>query len=172
MNRAADWQWVLSGGRSLLRFASAVLLALGTATGAWAGETPPDEPVQATSPAGSTMLAEASFAARGARCGSVVVRHCRRPMVDKAAPGEWEMVQFAGPDSDEIVVNGQRIRDPGIREVFNRAFGSPLAASGMHTRVAGAGARCTSLEATGATLCSNGGNKLPALENPLTDWTF
>lgn len=82
------------------------------------------------------------------------------------------MVQFAGPDSDEIVVNGQKIRDPGVREVFERTFGSPLSSTGMRTRRGVAGARCTTVAASGATLCSNGGNSPPALENPLSDWTF
>lgn len=174
MNRATDRQWGLARGHApwLLRCGCAVLLAWGLVSPSWAGELPPDASAQGAQRPVSGMMAEARIAARGDRCGSVVVQHCRRPLVDKAAPEEWEMVQFAGPDSDEIVVNGRRIRDPVIREVFDRAFGSPLPAAGMRTRVAAAGARCTSVNNAGATLCSNGGNNLPALENPLTDWTF
>lgn len=152
------WGWARRVARR--HGARAALLALGLASVAGAVEAPADESPLPARPAA------------GAPCGSVVIRHCPRPVEEKKAPGEWEMVQFAGPDSDEIVVNGQRIRDPGVREVFDRAFGSPLTSAGMRTRVGSAGARCTTVQATGATLCSNGGSKLPALDNSLTDWTF
>jgi len=120
----------------------------------------------------------------GGRCGSVVIRHCRLRRETSAmvldpgltgrngAPMQWEVVQYEGPDSDEIVVNGQSIRDPGLQEVFDRTFGLPLQSRRMLTRTVMAGARCTTVYDSGATLCSNGGNSLPALENPLTDWVF
>lgn len=123
---------------------------------------------------------------QGAHCGSVVILHCRRRrevsslVLDPAlrgrngAPMQWEVVQFAGadPDPDEIIVNGERIRDPALKEVFDRAFGAPQDATGMLTRNGAGGARCTTIAGSGASLCSNSGGTLPALENPLTDWTF
>lgn len=154
--------------------ACAGVLAIGLAATALA-----DDPV----PAGG-IVPHAQALDEGSRCGSVVIRHCRvrrqaaapgaedTPAARAGAPAEWEAVQMAGPDSDEIVVSGERIRDPALKEVFDRAFGAPLAARGMHTRSAVAGARCTTVEGSGATMCSNGGNSLPALQNPLTDWTF
>jgi hypothetical protein len=120
----------------------------------------------------------------GARCGSVVIRHCRwrretsSVVLDPSlrgrngAPMQWEVVQYGGPDSDEIVVTGERIRDPGIQDVFERTFGTPRASTSMRTQVAASGARCTVIERTGANLCSNAPGGLPALDNPLTDWTF
>lgn len=172
MKLSAEGRWGSARGTSPWHAACAALLVMGLVSVAGASEAPADESAQGALPAAGMKLVEARAAAHGARCGSVVIRHCPQPETDKAAPDEWQMVQFAGPDSDEIVVNGQRIRNPGVREVFERTFGSPLGSAGMRTRVGAAGARCTTVAASGATLCSNGGNSLPALDNPLTDWTF
>jgi hypothetical protein len=158
---------------------AAVLLALALAPPLLAAQGQPA--AQAPAP---DAHAPAQQAAQGARCGSVVIRHCRRRretasmVLDPAlsgrngAPMQWEVVQFGGPDNDDIVVNGERIRDPTIQEVFERTFGSPLGSTAMMTRNGVAGARCTTIARSGATLCSNGGGGLPALDNPLTDWTF
>jgi hypothetical protein len=161
----------------LLRSAGAALLMLGLAPAAPAAQRPdPGATAQAST--------QAQDVSEGRRCGSVVIRHCRLrretsdAVIDPAlsgrngAPLQWEIVQFGGPDNDEIVVNGERIRDPGLRAVFDRAFGSPLGSRAMITRPAAAGARCTVIAVSGATLCSNGGNSLPALDNPLADWVF
>jgi hypothetical protein len=125
--------------------------------------------------------------AEGVRCGSVVIRHCRlrretaSMVLDPklrgrdGAPMQWEVVQFGGPDNDEIVVNGERIRDPGVREVFERAFGSPAGGSGTRTGYAAGGGLCTVVERSGATVCSNTGGGAPAAgfsTGDWTDWTF
>ena len=143
-----------------------------------------DEPLPQDQPAAARGSAHVRDMLEGGRCGSVVIRHCRLHRETSAmvldpgltghngAPMQWEVVQYAGPDNDEIVVNGLRIRDPGVKEVFDRAFGSPMGGTSMHTSAGAAGARCTTVDRSSATLCSNGGNKLPALDNPLTDWVF
>jgi len=143
-------------------------------------------PVQAApdAPAATGISAPAHESAEGSRCGSIVIRHCRRRRETSAtvldpslsgrngAPMQWEVVQYGGPDNDEIYVSGERIRDPAMKEVFDRTFGAPLGSPAMMTRNAGGGARCTTIVRSGAFLCSNGGGGLPALDNPLTDWTF
>jgi hypothetical protein len=130
------------------------------------------------------MSAPAREIAAGHRCGSVVIRHCRRrretssivldPSLSgrNGAPMQWEVVQFSGPDNDDIVVNGERIRDPAVGAVFDRTFGAPLGSPAMLTRRVAAGALCTNIIRSGAILCSNGGGGLLTLDNPLTDWTF
>jgi len=146
---------------------------------------PADEPLpQERGRAKDTAAQIREILEEGGRCGSVVILHCHlrqetsATILDPAltgrngAPMQWEVVQYGGPDNDEIVVNGQSIRDPGLKEVFDRTFGLPLQPRSMYTRTVVAGARCTTVFGSGATLCSNGGNGLPALENPLTDWVF
>jgi hypothetical protein len=130
------------------------------------------------------VSAPAQEVTEGNRCGSVVIRHCRlrretaSVVLDPAlsgrngAPMQWEVVQFGGPDNDEIVVYGERIREPAIKEVFERTFGSPLGYAAMTTRKARGGALCTTIVRSGAIQCSNGGGGLPALDNPLTYWSF
>jgi hypothetical protein len=159
--------------------AAALLLALGLPPRLLAAQTQ----VQGQQPSAG-VIAPAKETTEGNRCGSVVIRHCHRRretssmVLDPAlsgrngAPMQWEVVQFGGPDNDEIVVYGERIREPAIKEVFERTFGSPLGYAAMTTRNARGGARCTTIVRSGAIQCSNGGGGLPALENPLTDWTF
>ena len=159
-----------------------VLACLGMATAH--AQTPVDAPAPPDPTPGMLSGKHVRELAEGVRCGSVVIRHCRlrretsSMVLDPSlrgrngAPMQWEVVQFGGPDNDEIVVNGERIRDPGLYEVFVRAFGAPAGSDGMLTRTAAGGARCTVVERSGATLCSNPGSGLPALDNPLTDWTF
>jgi len=179
MHTAAVAKW---GGAVLRLFRVAiVVLAFSLSLPVLADEPlpqPQPQPAAAQGPGHIRDMLE------GGRCGSVVIRHCRwrretSSMVldpgltgHNGAPMQWEVVQYAGPDNDEIVVNGQRIRDPGVKEVFDRAFGSPMGGTSMHTSAGAAGARCTTIDRTAATLCSNGGNNLPALDNPLTDWVF
>jgi hypothetical protein len=167
--------------RRARRFWAVALLLPGLLAGAAWGQT---RAAQASPPNAVESGRPLHELAEGARCGSVVIRHCRwrressSSVLDPSlrgrngAPMQWEVVQYGGPDNDEIVVTGERIRDPGIQDVFERTFGTPRASTSMNTRVAAAGARCTVIERTGASLCSNSGAGLPALDNPLTDWTF
>jgi hypothetical protein len=177
MHAAAARQWGRADACPFRTFAA--LLALGLSVSVLAGEPLPKE----RAPAGdaSVHIREMS---EGGRCGSVVMRRCHLRRETSAtvldpgltarngAPMQWEVVQYGGPDNDEIVVYGQRIRDLGLKEVFDRTFGLPLQSRSMHTRTVAAGARCTTLDGSSATLCSNGGNRVAALENPLTDWVF
>jgi hypothetical protein len=121
--------------------------------------------------------------AEGARCGSVVIRHCRlrretaSMVLDPAlrgrngAPMQWEVVQFGGPDSDEIVITGERIRDPAVEEVFSRNFGPSSRGSALLTRPGLGGSRCTVVPSTGASVCSNSGGESRAVDGRLADWS-
>jgi len=125
-------------------------------------------------------------AAQGGNCGSVVIRHCEpRPhsssmVIDteraglSMAPEQWEAIRAAGPDldSDEIVVVGEREREPTPSEEFDRYLGSPSGPPSLISRDAGGGARCTTISRSGARLCSNSGGVLPGMGTPVTTWSF
>jgi hypothetical protein len=118
----------------------------------------------------------------GQKCGSVVIRHCQRAadsvVVDPnappvgQAPAQWEANRGIGMDADseEVIVTGERIRDAELNKVFERYLGAPPAS--MVTRKAKGGARCTTITRTGATYCSNSGDVLPGLADPVTQWSF
>lgn len=146
--------------------------------------------VAAGSAATTSVSADDASAAAGAnaiiasdKCGSLVIRRCRlrttaTMVVDPdlplrgISPLQWQQVRSAGPDSEEIVVSGERIREPTPGEVFDRYFGSPLISPGLVSRDAGGGGRCTTIVRTGATLCSNSGNVLPGMGTPVTSFSF
>jgi len=128
----------------------------------------------------------ASPVAQSANCRSVVIRYCqprartssvvidRTPLGLGRAPEQWEAVHAAGPDpdSDEIVIVGERIRQPTPSEVFDRYLGSPAGSTSLISRAAGGGARCTTISRSGATLCSSSGGVLPGMGTPVTTWSF
>jgi len=118
----------------------------------------------------------------GVNCGSLVIRNCRlrlpsvlagsgQPVLG-GAPLQWEAVHIAGPDADEIVVTGERIREPTASEVFERYLGSPQGSTSLISRPAFGGARCTTISRSGATLCSVSGAVLPGMGTPVTTWSF
>jgi hypothetical protein len=120
----------------------------------------------------------------GEKCASVVIRNCRARLVPDPslpaedtrppgrandAPGRWEAVRGADPDSDDIVVEEDRLRDPTIQEVFERYLGLP--GTGYRTRNIAGGARCTTINSTGATLCTQPANQAPPSSLPHTDFS-
>jgi len=131
---------------------------------------------------GGAAPATPEAVATGANCGSLVIRNCRLRLpsvlagsgeqVLGGAPSQWEAVHIAGPDSDEILVTGERIREPTPSEVFERYLGSPAGSTSMITRTALGGARCTTISRSGATLCSSSGGMLPGMGTPVTTWSF
>lgn len=136
---------------------------------------------------GSSAAAQAETGAEvaAADCGSVVIRNCRvRPrgasvVIDtnqpvlRAAPPQWEAVHAAGPDSEEIVVTGERPREPTPSEVFDRYLGAPVGSMGaLVSRQAAGGARCTTISRSGGTLCSVPGGAMPWMGTPVTSWSF
>ena len=118
----------------------------------------------------------------GVHCGSLVIRNCRLRLpsvladsgerVLGGAPLQWEAVHIAGPDADEIVVTGERIREATPSEVLERYLGTPSGSTSMMTRTAFGGARCTTISRSGATLCSSSGGVLPGMGTPVTTWSF
>lgn len=132
--------------------------------------------------AGSTPVKSEEPVTTGANCGSLVIRNCRLRLpsvladsgqrVLGGAPLQWEAVHIAGPDADEIVVTGERIREAAPSEVFERYLGSPAGSTSLISRAASGGARCTTISRSGATLCSTSGAVLPGMGTPVTSWSF
>ena len=120
-------------------------------------------------------------ATAGNKCASVVIRHClarfvAEPGADSSSsvkssstPGHWEAVRNIDPDSDEILVEEERIRDLAVHEVFERYLRAGPAS--LITRNAAGGARCTTIVSTGATLCSHPGAETPSSSLPRTDFS-
>jgi len=131
---------------------------------------------------GAQAAAKTEAVTTGANCGSLVIRNCRlrapSVVLDSGqrvlggAPQQWEAVHVAGPDPDEIVVTGERIREPTPSEVFDRYLGSPTGSTSLISRDAVGGARCTTISRSGATLCSSSGGVLPGMGTPVTSWSF
>lgn len=104
-------------------------------------------------------------------CASVVIRHCRlkfvpgqhldgddsHPAVD--LPAHWEAVRNATYDTEEIVVEGAAMRDPGVRDIFQRYFGTPVVPHNYVTKAVRGGARCTTDTSTGVRVCSRPGSE-------------
>lgn len=139
-----------------------------------------DTPAAAANKEGPAANAVTATAAP-AKCSSVVIRNCRArfipdPVAEGSqlprggeAPGRWEAVRNTDLDSEEILVEEDRLREPGIREVFERYLGAgPIA---FVTRNALGGARCTTIVSTGVRFCSHPGAETPGSGLPHTDFS-
>jgi hypothetical protein len=125
--------------------------------------------------------AAAATTATSNKCASVVIRHCRaqfvpdrtpeRPDTIKAkdVPGHWEAVRTTELDSGEILIEEERLRNPAVREVFDRNLRSEPA--GYVTRPGTGGARCTTITSTGATFCSHPGLETPSSGLPHAEFS-
>jgi len=166
----AVW-WSALGSRCVRRVASALLFSLAAPIALAAADS-----------TGTAAAAKTEALASGANCGSLVIRNCRlrAPSVVMpagqrvlgGAPLQWEAVHVAGPDPDEIIVTGERIREPTPSEVFDRYLGSPQGSTSLISHDAVGGVRCTMISRSGATLCSSSGGVLPGMGTPVTSWSF
>jgi hypothetical protein len=77
-------------------------------------------------------------------------------------PGHWEAVRNAAFDDDEILIEGQSLRTPGIREIFERYLGMSPPEPVFVTHPMRGGGRCTTDTRSGVRVCSHGGNEGPA----------
>jgi hypothetical protein len=171
------------GTRQALRARSPIgllLLLLGVLASVRAyGADAPTAPATNAATA-STATSPAASTATG-KCASVVIRHCRARFVadpsaartpgarPNEAPGRWEAERNADPDSNEILVEENRLRDPAVHEAFERYLRA--GPGGMLTRNATGGARCTTIASTGATFCSHPGAETPSSSLPHTDFS-
>jgi hypothetical protein len=141
---------------------------------------PPAAPATQTKPPPGGAAADRATTV--VKCTSVVIRNCRAQfVVDPAAagasqqtkgrtpPGRWEAVRSADPDSDEVLVEEDRLRDPALHEVFESYLGAGPDA--LITRNAAGGARCTTIASTGATFCSHPGTQAPTSSLPHSDFS-
>lgn len=159
-------------------WAMVALAALAGARGADSPGSPPGQPGAAPR---AQVAPSAGAGAAGSKCASVVIRNCRARLVSESEGAgqqegksgdvttRWEAVRASDADSDEILIEEQRIRDEAVREVFER-YMHPTAA-GLVTRSAANGARCTTIVSTGATLCSQGGSQTPGMSLPHADFS-
>lgn len=117
-------------------------------------------------------------------CGSVVERHCHLKYVpnlpvesDTSArasadvPGHWEAVRNTAYDDDEIIIEGQGLHEPSIKEILQRYLGPSGPEPRFVSHPAQAGARCTVDNRTGMRICSHGGDTLPAAPGINTDFS-
>jgi len=163
--------------------ASTVLLLAGLLAGVPIDAAAPPAAPYANAPtmANAPTQSKADADVATGKCPSVVMRNCRARFVADpsaagtpavmagGAPGLWEAVRTADLDSDEILVEEDRIRDPAVREVFERYLRAGPA--GLITRNATGGARCTTIASTGATFCSHPGAGTPSSGLPSTDFS-
>jgi hypothetical protein len=166
--------------------ATRALLLAGVLLCAPALAADPPPPAEAKPPAAAAVAAPAPVPAPGtvaieAKCSSVVIRNCRArfvpdPVPDGSAPaksaevpGRWEAVRVVDADSEEILVEEERLRDPAVRDVFDRYLRTPPAA--YATRNAAGGARCTTIVSTGAKFCSRPGAGTPDTGLPHADFS-
>lgn len=133
----------------------------------------------------SAASAQTGTGATQGDCGSVVIRHCQprahiaSVVVDtthpslRQTPVQWETVHEAGPDADDIVVVGARVREPTPTEVFERYLGAHSDSAMLITREASGGARCTTISRGGGTLCSVSGGGIPGgTGTPVVTWSL